>query len=446
MNEKLVDQINSKGKLFEVGGTVRDWLIHPEIVNKDRDYLVTGIGLDDLMAILKKFGKVDMVGKSFGVIKFTSRETGETSDFAIPRTEKSTGMAHRDFDVFYDPNLPIESDLRRRDFTINAMARAIPSGETIDPYGGKNDLKNKIIRIVFPQAITEDPLRILRGAQFAARFEFTIEPKTLKAMQAGASLIDTVSPERIADEINKMLVRADKPSIGFRYLLEIGVLDRILPELTEGVGVEQPGGYHRWDVFDHTMVCVDNAKKRLNLRLAALFHDVGKPKTRELVEGGATFYGHDKLSSRMAEQALKRLRYSNDIIDQVSILISKHMYSDRAGDKGIRRLIKNVGQDLIFDLLDLRRADIIAQGMGQEPSDVDNFEAKIKSEIEKQPPFGVTDLAVSGNDIMSEFNLTPGPLIGDILDDLLEMVLDDPALNARDLLLSRAREFLSKKT
>jgi tRNA nucleotidyltransferase (CCA-adding enzyme) len=444
LHPDLVKAITLKGKLYEVGGSVRDSLISPETENKDRDYLITGIPIESLMDILRRFGKVDLVGKSFGVIKFTPRGDSEVVDIAIPRTERSIGTAHREFEVTYDHNIPIETDLKRRDFTINAMARAIPSGGIIDPYGGQADLKNKIIRIVFPEAIIEDPLRILRGAQFAARFEFAIEPDTLTAMKTGANLIDTVSPERIADELNKMLLKANRPSIGFRYLLEIGVLEHILPELTRGVGVEQPGGYHRWDVFEHTMVAVDAAAKRLLVRLAALFHDVGKPATRELVEDGATFYGHDKLSARMAMQALKRLRYPNDVIDAVSILIERHMFSDRAGDKGIRRLIRAVGTDLIYDLLDLRRADITAQGMGQEPSEVDEFEAKVTAEIEKKSPFGLADLEISGDDIMKQFNLQPGPLIGEILSDLLEMVLDNPLANSYDTLITRAKQFLAE--
>jgi tRNA nucleotidyltransferase (CCA-adding enzyme) len=445
LHPQLIKTLTSTGKLYEVGGSVRDSLLASQPENKDRDYLITGIPIEQLMDILRRFGKVDLVGKSFGVIKFTPRGGSEIIDIAVPRTERSTGQAHRDFDVTFDPSLPVEVDLRRRDFTINAMAREMPSGEIIDPYGGRADLQNKILRIVFPQAIKEDPLRIFRGAQFAARFEFEIEPKTLEAMKAGATLVETISPERIADELNKMLEKANRPSIGLHYLRDIGILERILPELTQGIGVEQPGGYHRWDVFDHTLVTVDAAPKRLRVRLAALFHDVGKPATRELIDGGATFYGHDKLSAKMAIEALKRLRYSNDIIDDVAILISKHMFSDRAGDKGIRRLIRSVGQDLIYDILDLRRADILAQGMGQEPSEVDEFEAKITAEIERKSPFGLKDLKISGTDIMEKLNLQPGPLIGDILDDLLEMVLDNPSANTYEDLITRAARFLTER-
>lgn len=444
LNPELISKINNRGKLYEVGGSVRDSLIDPRIEIKDRDYLVTGIPYDQLADILRDFGRVDLVGKSFGVIKFTQRGTRNTVDVVIPRKEISTGTAHRDFNVDYDPNLPIEEDLKRRDFTINAIARTMPSGEIIDPYGGREDIGKRSIRIVFPNSIVEDPLRILRGAQFAARFEFEIEPITLQKMKEAAHLIDTVSPERISEELNKMLLRADKPSIGFRYLLEVGVLERIMPYLARCVGVEQPGGYHKWDVFDHTMVCVDNSPKKLNVGLASLFHDLGKPDTRELVENGATFYGHDRLSTKMAVELMRNLKYSNDLIDQVKILVEKHMFSDQAGEKGVRRLIKAVGIDLIYDLLELRRADIIAQGMGQDPAEVDEFEAKITSEIEKKSPFGVKDLAINGNDLMDKFGLEEGPLVGRVLNELLEIALDDPQMNTREILLSKAADFLRK--
>lgn len=439
------ESILKVGKLYEVGGSVRDSLINPDVEHKDRDYLITGIPLDDLMTILRRFGRVDVVGRSFGVIKFNPKGQDSTFDIAIPRTEKSIGTAHRDFEVAYDPDLSVEVDLKRRDFTINAMAREIPSGDLIDPYGGVKDIKKRIIRIVFPEAIEEDPLRILRGAQFAARFNFKIEADTLRGMKESVDLLQSVSSERIADEINKMLMKALKPSIGLRYLLAIGALELIFPELVDCVGVVQPGGYHKWDVFDHTMVCVDNAPRRLEVRLAALLHDVGKPQTRELVKDGATFYGHDRLSTKMTVEALRRLRYSNEIIEQVSKQVSRHMFSDRAGEKGIRRLIKAVGKESIYDLLDLRRADIVAQGMGQDPSEVDEFEAKVAEEIEKKPPFGLQDLAVNGDEIKSEFGISEGPLVGQVLDDLLEMVLDDPAANIREKLLARAKEFLAQK-
>jgi len=281
--------------------------------------------------------------------------------------------------------------------------------------------------------------------QFAARFNLTVENNTLDEMKKHAALVESVSPERIAEELNKLLEKAEKPSAGFRLMNKIGLLNHILPELAQTIGIEQPGGYHRWDVFEHTLHVIDKAPRKLTIRLAALVHDLGKPATRQLVEGGATFYGHDKLGKKLAGSMLKRLRYSNDIIDQVETLVDKHMFSEKAGDKGIRRLISNVGQDLIFDLISLRRADTIAQGMGQTTESIDDFETKIKSEINKKQPFGLADLALNGNDLKEKFELEEGVLIGQVLNYLLDMVLDDPQANTKDELLTLSADFLRKR-
>jgi tRNA nucleotidyltransferase (CCA-adding enzyme) len=260
-----------------------------------------------------------------------------------------------------------------------------------------------------------------------------------------AGLITSVSPERIAEELNKLLVQAEKPSIGLCLLNETGLLEYILPELQITVGVDQPGGYHRWDVFEHTLMVVDNTPPNLPLRLAALFHDVGKPATRHLVEGGATFYGHDMLSREMAEKAMQRLRYSNDLIKDVGILVGRHMFSEKAGDKGIRRLISRVGIDLIMDLIALRRADTLGQGMGQTTESVDEFQCRVEAELASSNAFGLKDLEVDGNILKERFNIGESPLVGEILNYLLESVLDNPKLNKKDELIELSCEFLNKR-
>jgi len=240
---------------------------------KDRDYLVTGVPYDKLTGILRHHGRVDLVGRSFGVIKFTQfrKEKSYTFDIALPRREHSTGLGHKEFEVDFDPSIKVEEDLTRRDFTINAMAIALDSDQLIDPLGGKLDLEHRRLRMTTPDSFKEDPLRMLRAIQFAARFEFEIEPDTLPAIRDNVALIDTVSAERIAEELNKLLVLAKKPSVGFRLMQQLGLLKHILPELEECVGVEQPGGFHAYNVFDHTLVCIDAAPQRLVVRLAALF-------------------------------------------------------------------------------------------------------------------------------------------------------------------------------
>ncbi len=446
INDRIVEAILEKGKIYEVGGAVRDKYISPILPDKDKDYLVTGVPLDDLCDLLSDFGKVDLVGKSFGVIKFLpfKRYDGEhVFDIALPRKEYSTGPGHKDFKVNYDHNLEVEDDLARRDFTINAMAEDLSTGRLIDPLDGRDDIKKRLIRITHPNSFKDDPLRMLRGVQFAARFEFELEPSTLASLEENADLISTISPERIQEELNKLLLKAKYPSSGFRLMQKTGLLAKILPELAAAAGVDQPGGYHAYDVFEHSILTADSAPRELVIRLAALFHDVSKPETKvPTEEGGATFYGHEKKGSRVARRILQRLRYSNQVIDQVCLLVDKHMFTTGVTDKGVRRLIRKMGQDLVFTLLDLRRADVVAQGKGGNTQDVDELEERIKLELDKKSPFGLKDLAVDGNDIMSNFKIEPSPLVGQVLNHLLELVLDNPEMNHKEKLMKEAESFL----
>jgi len=445
---QTVSDILARGRIYEVGGAVRDRFLHPDLKVKDRDYLVTGIPYDDLTSILRTHGRVDLVGRSFGVIKFTQPRNHEsfTFDITLPRREHSTGQGHKDFAVAFDPNLPVEEDLIRRDFTINAMAIDLGSDQLIDPLGGMADLQNCRLRMTSVDSFREDPLRMLRAIQFAARFEFEIERETFAAMAANAGLIKTVSAERIAEELSKLLTLADRPSQGFRLMKDVGLLREILPELEAGVGVDQPGGYHAFDVFEHSLRCIDACERNLRLRLAALFHDIDKPRSKRLTEDGATFYGHEVMGARTAREVMSRLRFSRELTDQVVALVERHMFTTAVTDKGLRRLVRKVGVDLIFDLLDLRRADVIAQGMGGSTDDVDQFEREIREELLRKPPFSYSDLAINGHDIMKLFNIPPGPLVGEILEHLMEQVLDDPTTNVKEVLESSARNCYQART
>ncbi|MFQ6003665.1 MAG: CCA tRNA nucleotidyltransferase [Candidatus Zixiibacteriota bacterium] len=445
LNEIIIEEILKRGRIYEVGGALRDKYISPILPDKDKDYLVTGIPMKDICILLKKFGKVDLVGKSFGVIKFLPHKkyNGENVfDIALPRKEYSTGPAHKDFKVEFDHNLGVEDDLSRRDFTINAMAEDLSTKKLVDPLGGKKDIRKRLIRITNPNSFEDDPLRMLRAVQFAARFEFDLEEKTFESLCENVDLISYVSPERIQEELNKLLLKAKYSSTGFRLMRSTGLLKRIFPELEAGVGVDQPGGYHAYDVFEHSIQTVDCAPRELVIRLGALFHDVSKPECRELTKDGSTFYGHDKKGAKVTKRILERLRYSNEIIEKVTLLVDKHMFTTGVTDKGVRRLIRKMGEELVFSLLDLRRADVVAQGKKGDTRDVDELEEKIRLEIERKPPFGLKDLEVNGNDIMNKLNLSPSPLIGQILNHLLEMVLDDPDLNKKEILLKEAEFFL----
>ncbi|UCG60880.1 MAG: HD domain-containing protein [Candidatus Zixiibacteriota bacterium] len=446
LSQDTINEILRRGRIYEVGGAVRDKFLFEGKSTKDRDYLVTGVSYDDLTAILEDYGRVDLVGRSFGVIKFTQSRAGvpHTFDITLPRKEHSTGTGHKDFSVDFDPNLNVEDDLRRRDFTVNAMAYALDRDELVDPLNGLVDLKNRQLRMVYDESFADDPLRMLRAVQFAARFNFIIEPETFAALRKNAHLMSTVSSERITEELNKLLKLAPRPSDGFRLMQTTGLLREILPELEECIGVDQPGGFHKYDVFEHTLRVIDACPPSVHLRLAALFHDVTKPQHRRLVEGGATFYGHEVSSAEVAEKVLERLRYGREIIRDVSTLVERHMFTTDVTDKGLRRLIKKVGEDLIFDLLELRRADVKGQGMDGKTDDVDRFEREIREELDRKPPFGLSDLAIDGNDIMRMFNIAPGKEIGDVLNHLMDQVLDDPSLNSREALEAIAREYYQK--
>jgi tRNA nucleotidyltransferase (CCA-adding enzyme) len=449
LKDDVVQEILAAGRIYEVGGCVRDALMHCQPDSKDRDYLVCGVPLERLTKILSCHGYLDLVGKSFGVIKFTPHpEPGAprlTYDLTLPRKERSTGVGHTDFEVDYDPSLRVEDDLGRRDFSINAMARDLRDGRIVDPFDGRRDLADGVIRMVAANSFPEDPLRMLRAVQFAARFEFSIEPATYQALVDHAALIATVSPERAADELNKMLLRAARPSIGLRLMQSSGLMRYLLPELEPTIGCDQPGGYHAHDVFEHTLRIIDACPPRLQLRLAALFHDITKPQHKRLIDSGATFYGHEISGAATARQVLRRLRYSNDVIADVVLLVERHMFTTEVGSKGLRRFIRRVGQRLIPDLLDLRRADVVAQGMNGKTDDVDQMQQAIREEIERKPPFGRSDLAINGQAVMIAFELAPSPLIGEVLAHLMEKVLDDPADNQPDILLRHARQYLQER-
>ena len=465
----MTTAINSAGRLYEVGGAVRDRIhfaldalgnIDPERFSQfqpgEVDYLVTGIPMEELSKMLKRFGRVELVGRSFGVIKFKLQIAEfkfKTFDIALPRREQSTGPGHRDFAVEYDPKIPVEQDLGRRDFTVNAMALQIQNStlrpcsgqefkilnsELIDPYDGLQDIKDKLIRMVSPNAFVEDPLRMMRACQFAARLGFSVEGNTFKAIRKNAKLITTVSPERMQQELNKLLL-SDQPSIGLWLMQRSGLLKVLLPELEQGADVTQPGGFHRYKVFEHSIKTADFAPRVLGLRLAALLHDVAKPQCREIVGGGAHFYGHDKLGAKMTGEILARLNYSSQITSQVTGLVARHMFAVPETGKGLRRLISKTGLEGLNDLLELRRADILAQGMEGDTEYLEAFKQAVKEELGKKPVFSIKDLKVDGNDLMKELGLAPGPEVGRILKRLLEMTLENPKNNRKTHLLKEAR-------
>ncbi|HEX5033281.1 MAG TPA: CCA tRNA nucleotidyltransferase [bacterium] len=441
----FVDQIHGAGgKVYEVGGTVRDALLsRPE---KDLDLLVTGLPFERLKSLLRSEGQLFEVGKSFGVLKFKPRGEQRSYDIALPRTEKSTGAGHRDFEVRFDEKLPVEVDLKRRDFTINAMARELRSGEILDPFGGRADLQRGILRQVFTEAFVEDPLRLMRAVQFAARFKLEVESETLAAMKAHAALIDTVSPERIIEEIGK-LFQAEQPSLGFHLMRDTGLLQHVFPELQKTIGVAQPAK-KSGDVFEHTMKVLDASRTcadldhmgDLEVMFASLFHDVGKPYTVGFNEATqrTTFYGHQIVSTKLTRKWLKKYRANMLGInpDNVLSMVHHHMFETKSfyTERAIRRFIHKIGKELIFKLVDLRIADKKGGAYPNQLKGILRLKRRIQEELEKKPPFGPKDLALTGHDLM-RLGYPEGPLLGQILRRMVEVVLDDPAKNTREFLI-----------
>ncbi len=448
--------INAGARVCIVGGAVRDELLNKP--TKDIDYLLSGLPMRKIVEIISRYGRVDFVGKSFGVLKFTPHQAnGITHDLALPRREVSTGAGHRDFTVDYDHTLPVEVDLGRRDFTINAMARDIATGNLIDPFGGIGDLAAKKLRMVFPQAFAEDPLRMLRGIQFCARLGFTFEDETGKILLKESDSIRTVSPERIIEELGKLMT-APRPSTGFYLMAKTGLLKIIFPELDSCRGVAQAKKKND-DVFHHTMRVLDAARgdskieNRGNMTLlwAALYHDVGKPKTRRYdpIAKRIAFYGHQLISKKIARKRLAALKVSilGVDIEEICSLIEHHMFETKAHftDRAIRRFVSKVGPQLIWLLMDLRLADNRGGKYPDGIKGVLRLRQRIRDEMAKKPPFGARDLAINGHDLM-KIGIPAGPQMGQLLHRLVEQCIDDPQLNTKTSLLELAREFIPVKS
>jgi tRNA nucleotidyltransferase (CCA-adding enzyme) len=443
-----------EGSLYAVGGRVRDELRASiegvAAPNKDLDYVVTGVPLADLALMLGRIGKVDVVGASFAVLKLTI--AGQTVDIALPRRERSVGVGHRDFEVQSGPDIPLEEDLGRRDFRMNMIARALPSGTLVDPYHGEADIRARRIDILTPQTFVEDPLRMLRAAQFAARFEYALTEETIQAMTEAAPLVTTVSAERVADELTKLLERARRPSIGFELLRQTGVLAYVWPELLEGVDVEQ-NEWHAYDVWHHNLATLDAAAPGDHtLRLASLLHDVGKPRTKD----GPHFYRHESEGADMTRAMLARFRFANGTVDTVEHLVRQHMYGadPELSDAALRRFIRRIGVDNLEHLFELRAADIAGSGMPKRDGSNELFQARVWEEVARKPAFSVRDLAVGGDDVIAMLiergEAPPGfrgdELVGDALQSLFEQVTDEPERNERTSLLQLLGEYLDART
>lgn len=339
----------------------------------------------------------------------------------------------------------IEEDLARRDFTINAIAYDPLNDQLLDPFGGQEDLARERLRAVGDprQRFAEDGLRVLRAARFVATLEVTLDPDTAQAIQPSLDSYRRVSPERIRDEWLKAL-KARAPSRAFETMQEHGLLQITAPELSALVGCEQ-NRHHAFDVWRHTLTCVDACPPDPRLRLGALLHDVGKPPTRAVSEKTEdyTFHDHERIGAELADRILLRLRFSNADRNCILRLVQNHVivYDGSWTDAAVRRWLRRVGPDAVESIVALSRADILAKGrdVSQELSALDALQRHVERVLAAKVALSVRDLAIDGHDLIQELGLSPGPQIGELLRGLLELVLENPALNQRDTLLADAR-------
>lgn len=358
---------------------------------------------------------------------------------------KYTDKRHPD-EIHFADNL--EDDLSRRDFTVNAMAADI-NGKIIDLYGGQKDIKAKKIRTVGKPAerFGEDALRMLRAIRFASVLGFEIEPDTLAAVKDGAEWLRAISKERIRDEFVKT-IESDNAYEGIAKLQETGLLKYIVPELEEGVGVGQ-NLHHIYTVWEHNLLALKYAAEKkysLKVRLASLFHDIGKPRTKRGQGRDSTFYGHEVVGAKMVAGIMERLKFPKDISESVVKIVRYHMFFYNVGEvteSSVRRLLVNVGPENMEDLIKVREADRIGSGR---PKAVPYKLRHMKYMIDKvsNDPISVKMLKFNGHDLMNELGIAPSPKVGLILNSLLAEVLEDPSRNTKEYLAERSRALAEK--
>lgn len=340
----------------------------------------------------------------------------------------------------------IQLDLARRDFTVNAIAYDPLTAHVVDPFGGLADMKRKLLRAVGEPSLRfqEDGLRILRGARFVATLEFDLEEATEAAFRGALPVYRKVSPERVREEWLKTM-KARAPSRAFEVMKRTGILEVTLPELLEQVGCEQ-NRWHAYDVWDHTMHVLDASDGGPIERVAAVLHDIAKPRTRAHSDktGDWTFYHHEKVGADMAEHWLREYRFSNSERELIVDLVRHHLicYDSSWSDAAVRRFIKRVGPERVEPLLRLGHADALGKGrdVQEELAALEELRARVDETLSQGSALTTLDLAVNGKDVIAELQDGPGPVVGEVLRHLLERVLDDPSLNTRDKLLPLLRE------
>ena len=410
-------------QIYLVGGAVRDGILGIE--TKDFDFTTNASSEDSIKMLNKNDYKTTEIGRAFGTIETT---VGDYSIHITTYREDKYNKDSRKPEIKTSGEL--ETDLSRRDFTVNAIAYDINNNEIIDPHGGLKDLSEGLIRTPDTADISfsDDPLRMLRACRFVSTHGFTPNNELFKAISKNVERIEIVSTERIRDEFTKLLT-GKEPSLGLKAFVESGLSELIMPELNE-LKIEVDPKHHHKDVYEHTMVVLDRVSPTLISRMSALLHDIGKPKTKGIENGKVHFRHHEVVGAKMSKKILKRLKYDNETIKKVSLLVENHLrpHTFKMGwtDSAVRRYIIDAG-GLLEELNDLVRADITTKNKAKYEEInkyLDEMEERIKEVAEKEelsklrPP-------ISGDEIMDMFDLEPGPSVGVIMKALYEQRIND---------------------
>ncbi|HET6979174.1 MAG TPA: HD domain-containing protein [Pyrinomonadaceae bacterium] len=443
------------GRALLVGGCVRDELMG--VLPKDWDLEVYHLDAVRLRAVLDQFGPVNVVGESFTVYKL-----GQHLDVSIPRRERKAGRGHKAFVIEGDPSMSIDDAARRRDFTINAILKDPLTGELIDPFDGRGDIDRRLLRAVSAETFVEDSLRVLRAAQFAARFEFDIDPETVSLCR-GVDLTD-LPAERIWGELEKLLLSAARPSVGLDWLHKLGAVKQLFPEIQSLIGVPQDPEWHpEGDCFVHTQLVIDRAReliddlphaRRVTVMLAALAHDFGKPATTQFIDGRLRSRGHEEAGVPPAESFLDRINIHTidgyNVRKQVISLVREHLKPgefykkrDEVGEGAFRRLARRCEPDLLYRVA---RADSLGRNADWVPREK-WYDAKAQEwfiersrelQVEQRPP----DPILLGRHLL-ELGINPGPEVGEITRVVYEMQLDGRVRNL-DEAIAEARKIISR--
>ncbi len=437
--------LRSEGfEAYLVGGCVRDILLGRK--PKDWDVTTNAKPADIQRVFPDSFYENDF--GTVGVKTGSEDPTVAIVEVTPYRTETGYSDKRRPDAVSFGESL--EEDLARRDFTINAIALDDSKGQLVDPYKGQKDIELRVLRTVGvpEERFEEDALRLMRAVRLVAELNFALDTDTAAAIQQKGHNLTHVSRERIRDEFSRIL-QSEQPMMALTLSQQLGILEYIAPDLTRGIGIDQNQA-HSYDVFGHLMRSMQHAADKewdFDIRLAALFHDVSKPETRRWSEEKKdwTFHGHEVVGARVAEKALKDLRFSRETIDKVVKLVRWHMFfsdPDQITLSAVRRIIRNVGEENIWDLLNLRICDRIGTGRPKEqPFRFRKYKAMVEEAL--RDPISVSMLKTDGTRLMEVFHVKPGPSIGFVLNALLEEVLEDPKKNTEKYLDERTQALLT---